>query len=278
MNKFSIIVISLALSACTNSPDFQAGVYSKGERIMLNGVIDYEKQNYLNAQQKFYRALLLYQSVDDSEGTLLARINLVEALLATHKFEFAEQQLIIVKQLILKREIKKSLKFKVNLLEVKVLYQKQHYHEALDIVESLLIPENNKRIDLLAIAAKLEVLISVETEQQWLNQFRATLLQEGMGQSKFHINLKRIDAVIATQNKQFQQALELLHEALVFYKSQANRRSIAACLEEIAEISLKQNKQVQALEYFNRALAVRVWLKDQYHIDKIQKTILQIKL
>jgi len=148
----------------------------------------------------------------------------------------------------------------------------------LDIVESLLIQENNKRIDLLAIAAKLEVLISVETEQQWLNKFRTALLQQETGQSKYHINLKRIDAVIATQNKQFQQALELLHESLVFYKKQANRRAIAACLEEIAEISLKQNKQVQALEYFNRALAVRAWLKDQYHIDKIQKTILQIKL
>ena len=68
----------------------------------------------------------------------------------------------------------------------------------------------------------------------------------------------------------------LLHEALTHYKDQINRRAIAACLEEIAEIEFKQHNQVQALEYLKRALTIRNWLKDQYHIDKINKRIVQI--
>ena len=282
MNKVTIFVLSLALFACAKSAVIRPDVYSKGEYILSSGVSNYRNENYSAAQQNFYRALMLYQSIDHSKGTQLARINLVEALLAINNFDAAEEQLTVLKQEKMSGMINDPLNDRVVLLEVKLLFQKQQYNESLAVIEPLLSQSvkletnDNKRLDLLATAARLEVLMTVETEQKWLNKFREALLLERKVQAKFQVILKRIDAVIAKKNKQYLEALELLHEALAYYKDQADRRAIAACLEEIAEIEFKRHNQAQALVYLNRALAIRAWLKDQYHIDKIQKRISEI--
>jgi tetratricopeptide (TPR) repeat protein len=136
---------------------------------------------------------------------------------------------------------------------------------------------DNKRLELLATAARLEALIAKKTDGQWVNKFREVLLKERKIQPKYKVILKRIYAVIATQNKHYNEALKLLHEALTYYKDQVNRRAIAACLEEIAEIEFKQQHYTQELEYLKKALSIRVWLKDQYHIDEIQKKIVKVK-
>ena len=132
---------------------------------------------------------------------------------------------------------------------------------------------DNKRLELLATAARLEALIAEKTDGQWVNKFREVLLEEKNSQPKYKVTLKRIDAVIATQNKQYNEALQLLHGALAYYKGQANRRAIATCLEEIAEIEFKQQHYSQVVDYLKKALSIRVWLKDQYHIDQIQTRI-----
>ena len=282
MNKFTIFLLSLVLFACANSPDFRPDVYSKGERILLSGVIDYKNENYIAAQQSFSRALILYQSIDNSKGIQLARINLIAALLAINNFNAAEEQLTILKQEKMSGVINDPLNDRIVLLEVKLLFQKQQYHESFALIEPLLLQSekqetnNIKQLDLLASAARLETLMNVETEHKWLNKFREALQQDRKVQPKFQVILKRIDSVIAIQNKQYHEALKLLHEALDYYKDQADRRAIAACLEEIAEIEFKRHNQAQALVYLNRALAIRVWLKDQYHIDKDQTRISNI--
>lgn len=161
-----------------------------------------------------------------------------------------------------------------------MLFQQQRYNEALAAIEPLLLhldeqePTENNELNLLAIAARLETLISAGTKPQWLDKFRAALTRErDPRQPKFQIILKRIDAIIASQKQQYHEALKLLHEALGYYKSEADRRSIASCLEEIAVIELAQNNKSQALKYLNRSLTIRAWLKDQYNIDKIQQKI-----
>ncbi len=169
------------------------------------------------------------------------------------------------------------------MLEVKLLFQQQRYNEALIAIKPLLLQldkqdlTDNKKLNLLATAARLETLISSGTKPQWLNKFRASLAQEREPQQpKFQIILKRIDAIIASQKQQYHEALKLLHEALDYYKLQADRRAIASCLEEIAVIELAQNNKSQALEYLKRALTIRAWLKDQYNFDKIQQKIMLI--
>ncbi|MCK5189699.1 MAG: hypothetical protein KAR12_06550, partial [Methylococcales bacterium] len=68
MNKVTILVFCFALIACAGRPDSQPDIYSKGERLLSSGVIDYKNDNFSAAQQKFYRALILYQSIDNSRG------------------------------------------------------------------------------------------------------------------------------------------------------------------------------------------------------------------
>lgn len=282
MNKFAIFILSLVLIACANSPDSRPEIYAKGERFLTNGVMYYQKDNFTAAEQNFNHALMLYQSADNSRGALLARINLVESLLALSNFEAAEKQLAILKHQQADEALSDQSKERIVLLEVKLLFHKQLYLEALTILTPLMLQLNslekndNKRLELLATAARLEAFIAKETEHQWLKQFRELMLQKKR-QAKYQVILKRIDAIIATQNQQYSKALKLLNAALTYYKEQAMRRSIAACLEEMAEIKIKQHDTQQALEYFKRALTIRVWLNDQYNTEKVQKRIVKIR-
>jgi len=283
MIKLVIIVLSLTLPACAGSPDVRSDSYSKGDDLLQSGLIYYKNDDFPAALQKFDSALLLYQSLDDTRGVQLSRINLVETSLALSDFAAAEQQLTILKQQAVDGFLDEPFKNRLILLEVKWLFQQQRYSEALAAIEPLLLPldkreptENNE-LNLLATAARLETLISAGTRPRWLDKFRAALAREREPQPpKFQIILKRIDANIATQKQQYHAALKLLHEALGYYKLQADRRAIASCLEDIAVIELAQHHKSQALDYLKRALSIRAWLKNQYHIDKIQQKIVLI--
>ena len=285
MTKLVIIVVILVLPACAGSPDVHPDTYSKGENLLQSGLIAYRKDDFLAALQKFNSALLFYQSMDNIRDTQLSRINLVETSLALSDFAAAEQQLRILNQQAVDGFLDETFKNRVILLEVKLLFQQQRYQEALAAIEPLLLQldkqelADNKRLNLLAIAARLETLISAGTKPKWLDQFRVALAQEREPrQPKFQIILKRIDALIASQKPPYHEALKLLHEALGYYKLQADRRAIASCLEEIAGIELAQNNKSLALEYLERSSTIRAWLKDQYNFDKIQQKIILISL
>jgi len=283
MIKFVIMVLSLTLPACAGSPEVRPDINSKGENLLHSGLIAYKKDDFPTALQKFNSALLFYQSLDDTKGAQLSRINLVETSLALSDFAAAEQQLTILKQQAVAGFLDETFKNRVILLEVKLLFQQQRYSEALAAIEPLLLPldgqepTDNNDLSMLATAARLETLISAKTKSQWLDKFRAALAREREPQQpKFQIILKRIDATIASQKQQYHEALKLLQEALTYYKLQADRRAIASCLEDIAVIELAQNNKSKALGYLKRALSIRVWLKDQYNIDKIQQKIVLI--
>jgi len=281
MIKFVIMVLSLTLPACAGSPEVRPDINSKGENLLHSGLIAYKKDDFPTALQKFNSALLFYQSLDDTKGVQLSRINLVETSLALNDFAAAEQQLTILKQQAVDGFLDEPFKNRVILLEVKLLFQQQRYNKALAVIEPLLLQldeqelTGNNALNLLATAARLEALISAGTKSRWLDKFRTALEREPQ-QPKFQIILKRIDAIIASQKQQYHEALKLLHEALGYYKLQADRRAIASCLEDIAVIELAQNNKSQALEYFKRALTIRAWLKDQYNFDKIQQKIVLI--
>jgi len=279
MIKFLPLFFSILLTACANRSDFKAQNYSKEEQLLSRGVVDYKNDNYPAAQQKFHRALDLYQSVDNYQGMQLARVNLVETLLALNHFNAAKEQLLHLKQQNKTTGLDETFKERIILLEVKWLFKIQQYRESLTRIEPLLLNLNNQKVsdkkglELLATAARLEALMHQETEYRWLSKFRKAIAENKQVQPKFQVILKRIDAVIATQNQQYPKALDLLHQALIFYKNQSERRAIAACLEEIAKIEFKQHKPLDALKYLKSALSIRTWLKDQFHVDRIQKII-----
>lgn len=281
MNKFFLLFFCLSLIACANHYGLNSESYSKEELLLASGVIDYKNDNFTAAKQKFYRVLDLYQSTDNYQGIQLTRVNLVEALLALNQFESAKEQLTLLKRQNKATEISPADPYRLVLLDVKLLFKTQQYRKSLTAIEPLLLHLNNQKIndrkslELLATAARLEALMNQETEYSWLYKFRNALSGNKEIHPKFRVILKRIDAVIATQNQHYQEALKLLHQALSFYNKQTNRRAMAACLQEIAEIEFKQHNRLQALKYLKSALTIRTRLNDQFHIDKIQQTIIQ---
>ena len=283
MIRFVIMVLSATLLACVGTRDLRPGIYIKGENLLHSGLIDYKNDDFPAALEKFNSALLLYESIDDTKGTQLSRINLVETSIALGDFAAAEGQLTILKKQAVKGFLDDPFRNRIILLEAKLLFQQQRYSGALAAIEPLLLQMDeqeiteSKQLNLLATAARLEALIAAGTKPQWLDRFRAALARERESQQpKFQIILKRIDAVIASQKQQHDEALKLLHEALGYYKAQADRRAIASCLEDIADIELAQHHKAQALEYFKKALTIRTWLKDQYNVDKVQHQLMLI--
>ena len=191
MIKLLIIVLGLMLLACAGSPDVRPDIYTKGESLLHSGLVAYNKDDFPTALQKFNSALLLYQSLDDTKGTQLTRINLVETSLALSDFPATEQQLMILKQQAVDGFLDETFKNRVILLEVKLLFQQQQYSEALAAIEPLLLQldeqelTDNKKLNLLASAARLETLTSAGTRHRWLDKFRTTLAERGSRSSLY---------------------------------------------------------------------------------------------
>lgn len=283
MNKKAlIIVLSLILSACVTSPDPRPEPFLKSEALLREGLNAYQNDNFSEAQQKFSRALELYQSFDNQQGITLSRLNLLETALAVSDFKNAELYLKQLKQQAASKEAEENLNRKIILLESKLQFEQQRYPAALTTLQPLLTELNRQKktdemlLNLLAMQARLEILISPLIQSKGLSQFEAALAQNEP-QPQYQVMLKRISAMIAAKRGEYQKAATLLKEALAYYKEQASRRSIAACLEELAELEMAQQHQKEAREYLNKALVIRQWLKNDYKVNKIKQRLATIK-
>ena len=281
MNKKAfIIALSLILSACVTSPDSRPEPFLKSEVLLRDGLEAYRNDNFTEAQQKFNRALELYQSFDNQKGVILARLNLLETALAMSDFKNADLYLKQLKQQAANSDAEINLKQKIILLESKLQFEQQHYQAALTTLRPLLAEQkqlaDEAQLNLWAMQARLEVSISPLTQSQGLTKFEAALAQKEP-QPHYQAMLKRIRAMIALKHGDYQAANMLLKDALAYDKEQANRRSIAACLEEFADLEMAQHHQKQAREYLNKALIIRQWLKNDYKSGKIKERLAAIK-
>ena len=64
-------------------------------------------------------------------------------------------------------------------------------------------------------------------------------------------------------NKEYNQAEELLGNALAYYKEIDNRRGIAATLRELGLLMIEQHRWAEAEELLNRALKIRTLIFDR---------------
>lgn len=283
MNKKALIVaLSLMLSACVTTPDSRPEPFLKSEALLREGLNAYQNDNFAEAQQKFNRALELYQSFDNQKGVTLSRLNLLETALAMSDFASAESYLKLLKQQVASKEAEENLNRKIILLESKLQFEQQHYQAALATLQPLLAERDKQtktdqmQLNLLAMQARLEVLISPLAKSTGLTRFEAALAQTEP-QPQYQVMLKRISALIAAKRGDYKTATALLKEGLAYYQEQANRRSIAACLEELAELEMTQQHRKEAREYLNKALVIRQWLKNDFKSSQIKKRLANIK-
>jgi tetratricopeptide (TPR) repeat protein len=279
MNKLAIVALGLCLSACAKEPDMRPDPYIKSEALLQQGIIAYEQDNFSEATQKFSRALVLYQSFDNHHGIALTRLNLVETALASSDFANAQLYLQQLKQQAANSDLEANLKRKIIFLEVKLLSEQQQYQAALATLQPLLAESakqqkpDAEQLNLLAMQAKLEVLIAPSVQSQGLTKFEAALKQLEPQSPHYQTLLNRILATIALKRADYQTAISLLTQALDYYKTQAQRRSTASCLEELADVETARKNKPAAQDYLQRALVIREWLKNDFKSQKIRQQL-----
>ena len=276
MTKALLIILLLSLNACARRQDIRPQPIIQSEQIMQQGLKFYRQDSYIQAIQTFNKALLLYQSFDDQNGILLAKINLIESALAISLFDLAKQTLDSLPSRMLLDE---SLKNKVLLLTAHSFFLQENYEQALKTIQPLLsqLPEINtplsrKQINLLLTQTKFAIFAQSAEASQWFEKLNKVILDNSQLTISQQALFKRLAAHIALQKEQHQQAIALMQQSINLYKTKANRRAIATCLEEMAQIYLAKNNYPAARERLTRALAIRQWLKDQYRsTDLINK-------
>jgi tetratricopeptide (TPR) repeat protein len=265
------------------NPDLRPDPYLKSEQLMQQGLQAYEQDDFNEAQQKFSAALVLYRSFDNDKGMALSQINLVETALAVSDFSKTQLYLKQLKQQSIANALDLQLQRKLTLLEVKLAFELQNYLAALAALQPLLAELDGQKtpdvaqLNLLAMQARLEVLISPLTQSKGLAKFTAALAQVSPPSPHYQMLLKRVLALAALKQGNYQTAKTLLTEALAYYKEQANRRSIASCLEDLASVELAQRHNSAAQGYLNRALLIWQWLKNEYKSNKINKQLAAIR-
>lgn len=277
MIKGLLLVCILSLQACAGTRDIRPYAFIQSEQFMQQGIKAYQHDQYLEAIRFFNKASVLYQSIDDQDHLLIARINMIKSALAISRFELATQTFTLIAA----SEISDpKLSAQITLLTAHHLFLQQHYQAALQTFAPLLQqlptvaqPLNTEQLDLLLIQTKLALFAHSPDAINWFQRL-AELIPEHSGATVAQNALfNRLAAQMALQTGNKEQASVLMQHALDLYKSKAKRRAIASCLEELAKIHIARQDKPAAKAAFNRALVIRQWLKDSYKTQLITQQL-----
>jgi len=259
MIKYVLILFAISLSACTTQQDLRPPAIIKSEAMLYQGIKAYQQEHYHLAIQLFKKSHMLYQSIDDQKGQAIANYNLIEAALAVH-------QLALVKQTINQLDPSDN---KSQLL-ARYLFANKNYQAAL-----LALPQtSNNTPDLNQDLIRLKFAIFAKSTLVE-SKYKAIKEQFDSSNKAQKALFNRLESLIAVQNNQPEKALNLLKNSLSYYKSMANRRAIATCLQEISIIYSLQKDPKNAEDTLKRALLIRTWLKDGLKIQKLQGLLRQ---
>jgi uncharacterized protein HemY len=275
MNKCLIIIVIFILTACVSTGDSRPAAYLKGETLLQQGLELYKNDDFVQASQKFTAALVWYQSFDNAKGMALSQLNLLETALAINDFAQAQTLLDTLKNQPLASEFSN----KFSLLQVKLALQQTHYDVALQKLQPLLAqldlaqPASDSLLNLLAIQARLEIAIHPLAASTGLSHFQTALTTLASPSAYYQALLNQVLARIAFNQQHYPQANNLLTQALTYYQTQARRRAIADCLEELAEVQRAQRNWQAAKQNLTKALIIRSWLKDSYKSNHLKQQL-----
>lgn len=275
MNKVTLIALCMWLAGCVSEGDTRPAPYLKGEDLLQQGLTAYQQDDFIQANEKFTAAFVLYQSFANTKGMVLARLNLIETALAVDDFAQAITGLAEVNT----GELESAFAHKLRMLEVKLAYQQQNYPLALEKLQPLLtqvspqLPATDTALNLWAMQAQLQLLIQPHHPSTGLALFQQGLRQLTTPSPYYEALLKRLLAQIACQQHDYATAHTVLSQALAYYQVQANRRAIASCLEDLAKIAAAQQQPQLQKQSLVKALAIWTWLKNDYKRQLLQNQL-----
>lgn len=255
MNKFFVILCiltALFISACAAStPALRSDSEQRAATLQTRALRAAEKNDYQNAEQLLKEALVINTSIEDSPQKVITLINLARLQRLNNDLENA------------KLNIAKALAIQVNVRSVR----SESYHEeallelalhkpdkglaaartALDTEEGIYKGKRRNVISrcLYEMGNKKEALSESITA---LSENRSSGLQEEEANSHFMLG------IIAREEKQYDESVKHLHQALIIDKQLGLPLKIGRDLEALANTSLAASDTIEALIYLGRAM------------------------
>lgn len=282
INRASILVVFIMLlSGCSAKPEPVPFSVSQADLLLERGVQLHARGDYHDALFFFSRAANEYRSLDQRARLQQAHQNLAETAFLVAQYDLALQAAKEAKSMAVALQLP-AREQRARLALARALNafgadDNDYWSRASEELTPLLSPLGSVNAALRKPAqqwSSLErsaVLLQAHIEVQqgtshgpWLARANQAALREA--HPTYHARLLRLEAQADPT-----QRLDKLNEALDIYTKEGFRPGIAASLEAIAadfaDAAHQQDGTAQALSYFERALYVRVWLNDAYHIQ-----------
>ncbi len=274
-----LLLLSSALLGCGSAPQRPAAVV-EGERLLALGVKAYRNDELLIAANFFTKALAHHQGLDNAEGQLQSRINLVEVALAVSNLDAAQRHLAQA-ELLAGAELD-SYRPRLVLLRSSLALASGDMASARTLSESLLSqplvgsphPAANGSLVREALINRTSVAFALQGEEPTL--WIAQLEKRAQGDLHASARLERFRAELAMRGGDHASAARHLQQALGHCKALPSRRCIAGTLEEWGAQLLASGELAAAEERYQRALAVRLALLDRGGSSKTLRQLAEI--
>lgn len=258
-----LAALALALGACGSHPPAESAAVIEPREALLTGMQSYDDQRYLVATQQFVKAGQLFQSLDDSRGEVMARVNLADCELILGEVKTALEQLAQAQRLV-DRDALAEFQGRLALLHAQALRESGAAPEARAALDAVLngTAEPAVRQAALLERARIELEIGADGER-WLEQARATAPATPL----LRASLERLESLAARRGGDRAGADEHLRRALELFRGDHYRPGIAAMHEELGASAAQAGARAAARDHYERALAIREWLGDRVHSD-----------
>ncbi|PCJ86625.1 MAG: hypothetical protein COA54_07865 [Thiotrichaceae bacterium] len=261
--KYLILcLLPLTTLACSSGPaekPLPASITSP-DNILSQGVLQHNNNDYPRAIHSFKKALTQYRSIDNQSGIAMSCMNIAKSQMANNHNDAAQKYLDKARSIITRASLK-QLEDHLNLLESSLAIKNKSYTQALQLLKTPLI-SNNDNIKLAAL--KNRTLISFnqkdENRQSWLNEYKTLQSKNSQNTDSHLARILRFEAELTDNERE---KFELLTQSLAISRQLANRTAIAANLTQWANFDIQKKALKEAEDKLLRALFIRHQLGDK---------------
>lgn len=259
--------VALLAGACSARGPVEPLTVTAPRAALQAGVQAYDDQDYSAAIAHFGQALALFRSLDDGAGQVMALVDLADCARILGEPAVALDH---VKQAeaVMERDGAAELRARVQLLKAQALLDSGRAAEARPLLDALTDDKDAalKRAATLE-RARLALAQADADADAWLERARA------VSTSQTQPNLLRLEAMAAQRAGDRATAQAKLEAALAQYRSERYRPGIAATHEALGELALQAGDRGAARDHYERALAIRTWLKDRSHGEAARRAL-----
>lgn len=253
--QLTVIIIAALTTACASTPaEKQPELLSAADSAISHGVTEYNQANYARAILLFEQALYQYRRIDNPDGTAAAYINLANAELSQNQPARAEHWLQQAQQIV-EREQLSALHDRIAITASSIAIERKDFAGAKALLTNLLTASDPET--LLAAVQNRTRIAFAEDEQahEWSERYAQLVSNNPLARARLNRFRAALIADTTEQDKHYQLALSV-------YRELAWRPGLAATLSEWAEQNLKAQNYPGAQNKLERALLIRIDLRD----------------